>query len=113
VGRTDEDDEAHREAAEAAHAVDEEELEQVVDGRVDPATALRHEDLPVVGRDRLRLGEARELELVLRKVLEDDRREVAILAERQEVLHEERGGGQRRPERERSVRRGRGDDDAP
>lgn len=89
LGRTDEDNETHREAAEAAESVDEEELEEVVDGRVDPAATLRHEDLPVVGRDRLRLGVARELELVLREVLEDDGREVSILAEREQVL---RGG---------------------
>jgi hypothetical protein len=57
-----------------------------VDGRVDPATTLRHENLEVVGGDGLSLGEAGELELVLREVLENDGGEVAIFSEREEVL---------------------------
>lgn len=87
--RTNEDDEAHREAAETAHAIDLQQFDEVVDRRVDPAATLRHQDLPLVRSDRLGLGVTRELGLVLREVLEDHGGEVSILAERQQVLREE------------------------
>jgi hypothetical protein len=86
TGRTDENDEAHREAEETTETVDEEELEEVVNGRIDPATTLRHENLEIVGGDGLSLGEAGELELVLWEVLENDGGEIAIFSEREEVL---------------------------
>jgi hypothetical protein len=56
---------------------------------LDPATTLREQDLPVVGRDRVRLGVADELCLVKRKVLEEEGREVPIFSEMEEVLHVE------------------------
>lgn len=49
----DEDDESHREAAETAQLFDEDELGQVMDGRVDPSTTLGQQDAPLIGRNGL------------------------------------------------------------
>lgn len=55
-------------------------------GRVDPTTALGEEDVPPVGRDGHGLRVGSELGLVVREVLQDERGEVAILPEREQVL---------------------------
>jgi hypothetical protein len=61
-----------------------------VDGGVDPATTLREENLPVVGRDGVRVRVTDELGLERGEVLEEERREVPILSEVQQVLHVQR-----------------------
>lgn len=68
-GEVDKDDEAHREAAHAAHAIDPEQLDQVVNGRIDPSAALRDENAPVVRRERLCFRFFAQLELEVRKGL--------------------------------------------
>lgn len=80
----------HREAEGPAEVADEEELEEVVNGRVDPSSTLREEDAERVGDDGLADSLRAEHHLALGEGLEHERRKVAILAEEQEVLLVER-----------------------
>ena len=86
----DEDDEPHREAAESAELVDEDELGQVVDGRVDPSSSLREQHAPLVRSDRLCERGSDERRLVLGEVLEEERGQVSILSEVKQVLQTEK-----------------------
>lgn len=56
-------------------------------GRVDPATTLRQQNLPVIGRDGVSVGVTDELRLEEWEVLEEKRREVPILSKVQQILH--------------------------
>ena len=66
---TNEDDESHRKTAETAQLVNKDELEQVVNSRIDPATTLRHEHLPIIGSNRLGVSLSAELHLVFGEAL--------------------------------------------
>ena len=88
--KIDHNDEAHREAAETTEPVEEHQLAEIVNCRVDPATTLREKHLPVVGRDRIGMRISDELRLEVRKVLEEKCRQVTIFTEVQKILHVER-----------------------
>jgi hypothetical protein len=86
----DEDDEAHGKAAETAQSIEEDELSQVVDGRVDPSTTLRQQDRPFIGSDGVRMSVPDELGLVVREVLKQQGCQVSIFTKMEQVLHMER-----------------------
>jgi hypothetical protein len=83
VGRT---DEAHRETEDTAKIRNDNQLEQVVNGRVDPSTTLRKEDRERVGNDRLTHRLRAEHHLPPRERPQHERREVTIFSEKEEVL---------------------------
>lgn len=76
----------HAEAEGAAEILDENELHEVVDGRVDPATALRQKHLECVGHRGLAHGLRHEDLLALGEGPQHERRQIAVLAEQKQVL---------------------------
>jgi hypothetical protein len=86
----DEDNESHGEAAEPAELLDEDELGQVVNGRVDPSTTLGQENAPLVGCDSLGEGGSDEGGLVSGEVFEKKRCKVSIFSKVQQVLEAEK-----------------------
>lgn len=82
----DEDDELHTEAEGTAQVADEHELHQVVHGRVDPAAALREEDLELVRDGGFANGLRNEDLLAFGEGLEHEGGQVAVLAEQEQVL---------------------------
>lgn len=84
--QVDEDEETHREAAEAAHVLQRQQFAEIVDGGVDPSTTLRQQDSPCLRRGGHGGSVGNELGLVVREVLEQECGEVSILAEREQVL---------------------------
>ena len=85
--QVDHDYKSHGETTETAELVQKHEFTKVVYGRVDPTPTLRQQDLPVVGRDRVRVSVPHELSLVVREVLQQERRQVTIFTKVQKVLH--------------------------
>ena len=67
----DHDDETHRETAETAKLVQEDEFTQVVDRRVDPTPTLGQENFPIIGSNGVRMGVPDELRLIIREVLQE------------------------------------------
>ena len=88
--QVDHDDEPHRETAESTHLLQEDKLAKIVYRRVDPTPTLRQQNLPVVWRDRVRVRVPDEECLVHREVFHDQRREVSIFSEVQQILHVQR-----------------------
>ncbi|KAL0769411.1 hypothetical protein CaCOL14_008719 [Colletotrichum acutatum] len=88
--QVDEDNKTHGETAETAELGHGDELHEVVDGRVDPATSLREEDGPGIGRNGVGVGAVGILCLVRVVELEQQRRQVSILTEVEQVLHVQR-----------------------
>ena len=79
-------DEAHREAAETAEFAEADKLAQVMDGAIDPPTALRQQDTPAIGRDCVGDGIWCEFHFECREVLHHECRKISILAEGEQVL---------------------------
>lgn len=75
-----------RRLTETAHVGKEHQLGKIVHGRVDPATTLREQDTPRVGCDRHGVSIGDEFGLVVREVLEDERCQVSIFTEGEQVL---------------------------
>ena len=67
----DHDNETHRETAEATEPVKEYQLAEVVYCRVDPATTLRQQHLPVVRCDSESMRITNELSLEVREMFEE------------------------------------------
>jgi hypothetical protein len=82
----DEHDEAHGEAAKSAQLLQGRQLQEVVDGGVDPATALGQEDGPALRRHRQAHGVLGETGLHVGEMLEQQGGEVPVLPQVQEVL---------------------------
>ena len=82
-------DETHRETAESAETVQEDQFSQVVNGRVDPSSTLRQQDRPLVWCYGEGMSVTDELGLVHREVLQEESREVTIFTKMEKVLHVE------------------------
>ncbi len=83
----DEDDESHRKAAETAELIEEDELRQVVDSRVDPSSPLGQENAPLIGGDGEGMRVSDEFGLVSREVFEDEGCQITIFTKVQQILH--------------------------
>jgi hypothetical protein len=86
----DEDDEAHREAAHATEGVDEEQLKQIVDCRVDPAPSLRKQNFPAFWSCCQGSSVSDKGCLVRRKSLQQKRCEITVFSQVQQVLQVKR-----------------------
>ena len=73
-GLTDDHDEPHPETTETTHVRQEHQFCQVMNGRIDPSTTLREKNVPSIRSDRHCLRVSSELGLVVREMLENERR---------------------------------------
>lgn len=80
------DDKLHREAECTAQVTDQHELEQVVNGRIDPSSSLREQDSETFRHDRLAYGLRAEHHLSLRERLEHECREVSVFTKEEKIL---------------------------
>lgn len=79
----------------APEVTDHDEDREVVNGRIDPPSALREEHAERVRDDRLANGLRTEEHLALRERLEKERRQVTVFAEQQQILCRRERGRQR------------------
>jgi hypothetical protein len=86
TAKINEHNEPHTETAETTKLLELHELDQVVDGRVNPSSTLRQENTPRFGSSRLTLGIGNELVGHLREILGHQGSEVTILTKGQQVL---------------------------
>jgi hypothetical protein len=84
--KIDKDEETHRETAEAKQLGQEHKLAQIVHRRVNPTTTLGEQHTPGLGRDSMSDGIGNELGLERREMLEEERGEIPIFTEREQVL---------------------------
>ena len=82
----DEDDELHAEAERAAKVAHKDQFHEVVDGAVDPSSALREEDGELFGDSGLAYRLWNEDLLAFGEGLQHQRREVSIFTKEQQIL---------------------------
>jgi hypothetical protein len=86
TAKINEHNESHTETAETTELLKLHELDQVMDGRVNPSSTLRQKNTPRFGSSRLTLGIGNELVGHLGEILGHQGGEVAILTEGKQVL---------------------------
>lgn len=78
--------ELHAEAERSTQVSDKNKLHQVVDGRIDPSTPLREEHGESIRDDRSAAGLRQEHHLSVREGSNENRRQKAIFAQKEQVL---------------------------
>ena len=85
--KIDHDHETHGETTESTKLLQENEFPKIMHRRVNPAPTLRKQHLPVIRSNSIRMSVPNELCLETGEMLEEERGQVTIFTEMQQILH--------------------------